>query len=423
MKKFLFIVGVCYLLAELSFNANLLSYMANDWSQLKSLEYVGKAISGVGLWILLSKAVSSLEFRGRTLLIMLLLPSSLYTMNWLQTEIADQLVQNSTGEERKAAHVMASIFTDIRSGDTRISGFNFNPSYFQTPRGLTYLALLPTLMTMGKDSEQLYSTIATGAMKRLTQHSKVEAFMAYQRLGEGAEKLYAGYYEIDTRFTAGLLPGSSAWDKRVRTKKKYYDDAVMKYLGIYEELPVGMNRKSFFDHPAVQRRISSGAGQSLGRPFVPGLNQKQFEARYMNADIKAEESKFKALLKSDPEKFNDGGKYDYIGRNAIMVTRVPMVSLALSCAFALMNGSLLIASGLGIRPSLAIPSAAIIILMILLVPALARNEVSGSSGFRQAQDHFTWIGARSVQWVANAEPYVYRSMRWMPQWNALMNGT
>lgn len=416
MKKFLFVVGIFYLLAELAFNATLLHAMATDWSALKSLELVGKTISGVGLWILLSKAVSSAEYRGRALLVLLLLPASIYAMNWLQTEIADRLVATSAGEERKAAHVMASIFPDVRAGDTRISGFDFDASYFQTPRGLTYLAVLPTLMTKGKDADQLYSTIATGAMKRLSQQSKQEAYKGYLQLNEVANKLYDGYDEIDSKLTAGYLPGTARWDRRIKYGKKYFDEGIEKYLGIYEELPVGMNKKAFLSHPAVQRRIGYLSNHSLGAPYVHGLNQKQFEARYMNADIKAEEGKFKALLKADPDEFNAGGKYEANGRNAILATRVPMVSLAVSCAFAIMNASLLIAGGLGIRPSLAIPSTAGIILVILLVPAFARNEVSGSPGFREAQAHFSWVGARAMQWVTNAEPYVYRSMRWMPKW-------
>lgn len=417
MKKFLFITGVCYLLAELAFNANLLQFMAHDWSSLKSFESVGKIISGVGLWILIAKAVSSTAFRGRLLIILLMLPASLYAMDWLQTEIAHQLVENSTGEERKAAHVMVAIFPDVRTGETRISGFDFDTSYFQTPRGLTYLALLPTLMTKGKDSEQLYSTIATGAMKRLSQQTKADGYKGYQELNNVANRLYEGYDKIDSRFTAGYRPGTPQWDRRIKTRKRYFDQAIEKYLGIYEEIPVGMRKKDFLAHSAVQRRLASLSGKSLGKPFVPGLTQKQFESRYMNADLKSQEGRFKVLLKSDPAAFNAGGQYESDGRNAILATRVPMVSLAVSCVFAIMNASLLIAGGLGIRPSLAIPSTAAIILAILIIPAIARNEISRSQGFREAQEHFSWIGARAVQWVANAEPYVYRSMRWMPKYS------
>lgn len=207
MKALLALLGLGYLTLEFWFNASLLNTLGAgtaEASTIHALEFVGKAISGVGLWLTLVKFFTLWPFYKRLgagnifLALPVLLILAVATMSSVQTAVTNYLAESSTPVERKTAYAISLVKSDIVRGDIKVVGFDFTPAEYKTAEGKTFVALFPAMSLSSPSAEALFSKAAEVSVKNLAADAQAtrlnEAFHAYAGVRDDFVRQYNDQY-------------------------------------------------------------------------------------------------------------------------------------------------------------------------------------------------------------------------------------
>ena len=129
---FFAILSAIYLIPEIIFNATLVSVVSNTTSEneLESVEIFGRAVSGVGLSLLVAgffAAKSPLNKISSVLVIMVMSflvcwPTMYYGQKWL----VDKLVDNASPEQRRDSYLSYGIKHALRNGTLKINNIPYS---------------------------------------------------------------------------------------------------------------------------------------------------------------------------------------------------------------------------------------------------------------------------------------------------------
>lgn len=207
MKGILALLGLGYLALEFWFNASLLNTLGAgtvETSTIHALEFVGKAISGVGLWLTLMKIFSLTPLYkrwgvGKIVLSMpVMLIIAVAAMSSFQTAVTNYLADSSTQVERKAAYAISLVKSDLVRGDIKVVGFDFAPAEYKTAEGKTFVALFPAFAMSTPSAEELFSKAAAVSVKNIAGEAQTarlnEAFRAYAGVRDTFVRQYNDQY-------------------------------------------------------------------------------------------------------------------------------------------------------------------------------------------------------------------------------------
>ena len=127
------LLAIAYLIPEVIFNTRLVSEMASamSFTDLESIEIFGRAISGIGLSLIIASTYS--KWKGTSLyrVVLLVLPISLLigwpTMYFGQKAIVDAMADKSNAQERQDALMSFAVKNALQIGAVKLSGVDYNP--------------------------------------------------------------------------------------------------------------------------------------------------------------------------------------------------------------------------------------------------------------------------------------------------------
>lgn len=110
MKVILFLLSVCYLMIEFSFNVVLVDLLSDDSiHSFGNIDIIGRCISAIGLTLIALRAIVLVKTKTiiKLLLSIVILPSVAYGTYIAQEKVVDYLSKNNTngGKKRSSLHL------------------------------------------------------------------------------------------------------------------------------------------------------------------------------------------------------------------------------------------------------------------------------------------------------------------------------
>ena len=462
MKRFIALLGIIYLCAEFGFNAHLLDVISgiHTNSDIQKIEWFGKFISSVGFWIVLLKLLSMAgkkwSWATNTALSVFLAILAGFIMVNLQDQIANNLANDATGQERKAAILIQATMADVIQGNSSIHGFNFSKQDLRTPEGKTFVALLPAFSINNPNVVAIYAIPAAQALKNRALSAENEAFELYwdqyKALSNYVRNIYNNQYqchsnkletptgevawlsylnEVGDRINIHQVPSLDMQAKIIQKVREsgvnvpndWLPDDKEGFIAAYNALgneakareafmkasnglPPDLSWAEFSKHIVVQNEIKKNFKNIVKKDNLSlDLNQSQFMNQFIRTSSKIDLNKSMAIINSNSEDFEDNNHLSGIGREAIKSVKIPIISLAFSCVFAILNLLLLVISLFTSLKAKGLVALASII--IIFTPFLLANKISSSNTFADVLIAMPKAVAIPTLWLTNAQPFAY----------------
>ena len=209
------VMGTLYLFPEAIFNSQLVSLVGLGTPSTQDIEYLelfGRAISGIGLTLLLadllpSKMVKSpfVAFLSFALLLVLVWPIVFFGQKYL---VEKMIVESSTAQQRQHAVFSAAIRDALASNVVNIKGVEYNPEFKQTSESLTFLSLFggmlyadPSLSTALENSKRdiIYKFVQKRGYENFERH-----YQDYTKLYDRLSRNYEEYAKASTAYNDTL---------------------------------------------------------------------------------------------------------------------------------------------------------------------------------------------------------------------------
>lgn len=393
-----------------------------------------------------------------------------------QKALVDSIVANSDGTERRIAYQLRSVSSAALSGKLVIDGLDVPQDELQSPQGKSFLALLPFLAFSTRNLPMRVENVMREVVEAQIEAKVGTPTQAYNRLFvESAHQisdLYNAYvktsnsygdalketqkradqawadFKADLNRSLGVTPDKVKRNQRAQVAARLIDKGIPvsknwnpsdrngfnsaivkkvkaeadaayaaaqnKLLPGAEPLPKGMAWEQFYQHDSVQQAWRQMMGLESRIRIEPDMTPERFtEAIYtpMTKDmIQAEMTR----LRADDADFQDGGKLEEIGRDAMMALVVPPIALTFSLIgamvhlFKVANYSILLARPrFEHRMPVILGAAMTLTILGFMVP----NNVTYSRVYQnlemQTDITFTPFAAYAVRWVVQSQPFFY----------------
>jgi hypothetical protein len=210
-RSLLFIFGIVYLIPEAIFNGQLVSLIGlgtPSAEDLEHLELYGRAISGIGVALLLAdylpvRWVSSVPkaIVAFALLICLVWPVVFYGQKLL---IENTLIEPSTPEQRQFAVYSAVLRDALAINAIKINGLDYDPQALHSSENLTFLALFGGLLYSDPElsdnlEQDKRKIIAAGVQKKAYQEFD-QHYNNYSQLYDELVDNYKRYVEASKKY-------------------------------------------------------------------------------------------------------------------------------------------------------------------------------------------------------------------------------
>lgn len=356
---------------------------------------------------------------------------------------------------------------DIISGDAVISGFDLSATDYNSPEGKTYLALLPAYGISSPIAPKVFSEVAAKSIDAKVTSTIDEninvAWDQYVSAREYLRRLYNDEYlpasdkflnntkamrdpneawnnylskmdeasiDIDiyndnltrNRVLRGLakkgivLPNDWAFnDKETFVKalsassSPKFSDLISKKMGRKMTLPANLPWEDFVAHKDIQKILKQKMNVEISGPVSVNWTKQELKNRFFKKLKHTEANNIKKILNADPIEFADGNAHSLLGQKAVKIVKVPVIALAFSCLFGLINLALLV-SNLGNtfgRPLWGLSAATLLISAIIITPLSLENKISSSVAFHKIIAREPIFIGVALTWITNTEPYVY----------------
>ncbi|RMH40070.1 MAG: hypothetical protein D6694_10460 [Gammaproteobacteria bacterium] len=304
-RLFFFVISLAYLVPESIFNAQLVSLIGLGTpgeSELEHLEIFGRAISGVGVTLLIADLLPARFYKSvtRGLLALLLLlgliwPTVFFGQKWLVEQF---LIKPSSAEQREYAVLSAILRDALALNAIKVTGIEYDSAEMHQPENLTFLALFGGLLYADdKLAEKLipYQEKIIRRFVAMRAYQKLDDYYAqFTRMYEELSKAYREYAKASNQYNDTLndMPRREQkyWqvvEDHVHDGWNKYQQAQKVYLARAEARAQKFGPKiyQYFEGLARCRKTYSGASQFARTNRARCLERKQ--AHYKSEIVKA----------------------------------------------------------------------------------------------------------------------------------------
>lgn len=447
--------SLAYLIGEAAFNTELLRAIVlpvhERVSRIELLEFIGKLLSGVGLWLVLLRLLTALRGRTAFIVSMSLLGASLYAMWNFQIWLVTHLVDHSTGSDRRAAVILAQATDAVSDGVVRSRDLGFGGGA-ATPESAVTLSLFPLLAARNGMESEIAAQLPTVLRAKFVLHCSVvqretgeqcDCAATLVRLNAFRERGEITVPENAYLYTCEYRPQLRQIERDLQGAQKKREEL----LGKLEERCSRYKKNSLpcqrAQQQAIRRSSSHDPKQSdlasriqlalrdsvkcdeSGQTcWTEEIAPKDFKERVTDPVIRNVLDQALAISRAAPGEFELGAKYYESGAKAYRAMVVPPLALGLSLLFSLINATMLIVGaafaiwersrGEAIPLGVRIVGQAVCLSCVLILVAETENPFveEGSALARVDAGRLTPLDAvvtRGLLWVVRVEPILFRT--------------
>lgn len=233
------LASTLYLLPEAIFNAQLVNVAGQgifSEHQLRNVELFGRAVSGIGVSLLICDALGGKLVRGGQSALILIV--GVFALVWPavffgQKILVDELIINpSTSEQRQHAVVSNVIRGALSENAIRIEGVDYDPDHDLNPQEMTFMALFGGMVFAdqslaetidSKKSDVVHDMVAQRAYADFDQH-----WRDYEQMYDAMKSHYESYAEGSRQYNEAINSIPSR-------QKRYWEDVQTQITEGWEE--------------------------------------------------------------------------------------------------------------------------------------------------------------------------------------------
>lgn len=267
----LLLLSALYLIPEIIFNSQLVAIAGGKWSSeetLKQIELFGRAVSGIGITLLLADLI----LRGRLIktptkaalsffvLLVFVWPIIFFGQKWAIDEF---IINKSTPEQRYNAYLAQMVRKSLSSNALDIEGIPYNASHVATGEEMTFLTILGGIIYSNQQVLNSINADKNDIASKLVEASAVgnfeENYANYSILKKDIKNSYKNYQKQSGKYNQEMngSPETAAnyWNK--------VDDEIKDGWEKYQESVKRFSKKSYQAAKKIQPKLERYETQKI----------------------------------------------------------------------------------------------------------------------------------------------------------------
>lgn len=234
------VLSTLYLVPELIFNAQLVNVtggLNSDFEQMRKVELFGRAISGIGVSLLLISLLSARHFTHSlrffilaTLITLLAWPASFFGQKWA---VDTFIIERSSAQERQKATMAIMLKDALANNAINIEGINFNSDAESSPANKTFLTLFGGLLYADPSIQETLNSHMSDIIRKFVSvraNNQFDAHYAnYTRLYEEVAARYDEYLAGSKRYNDAINNIHQAQSNSLVELNSTLQDAYVEY--------------------------------------------------------------------------------------------------------------------------------------------------------------------------------------------------
>lgn len=389
--------------------------------------------------------------------------------------LIDKLVDRSDGVSRRIAAQTTLMSHAILTQDIQVDGIDLSPAQLEKPEGKAFIALFPVLAFSTNDVSRKAEnalrqvirnnvTEAIGSPAAFYNKSYVQSvkhirdsFNSYaagvNQMGKALDAIPSDQADAWRRYVEDLqkkgyrpetvppmgygrvreavrkqgVPVPNDWrpsdhatfDRAVRDRvegdaRRRYRASVEEQFGAGAQLPDDLQWDAFVQHPLVQHKWQQGLDLPSSIRLTPNLGVEEYTRLAYQPRIDREVEARVTKYQAPPADFDQGGRNEKLGKDAMRALLVPPIALGFSLVGAMVHifkFGAYSARFVSSRKRLNMAIIGGVLVATALSAFLAPNAITTSRVYRYVEAQTTstlgTVPAHAFTWVLQAQPFAY----------------
>jgi len=250
------LLSVLYLFPEIIFNYLLVFTAGGNTgtTDLKTVELFGRAVSGIGVSLLVADFVIKGK-RAKSVSSVLVSLAVVFSIVWPATYFGQKLlvdsllINNSTEEQRKRAYFANMLKSSVVHNAVKLDGIPYNPEQEHSAEDMTFMTLFAGLLYADKD---LSKSIIDKQEKIISRYAENRArsefkrhYAKYNELKDEVNKAYDDYekelknFKVELKENVSSSSAEESWNRLSSQTEKAYNK--------YKSTQITANKKMYRD--------------------------------------------------------------------------------------------------------------------------------------------------------------------------------